>query len=143
MDIPDLAAALRSAVRVLRPGGWFVFAITHPCYKTPRSGEVQLPDGWVRTVGSYFAEGYWRAADPSGPPGRVGAYHRTVSTYLNTLLEAGLVLERVSESPLTGSDAERRPVWAEVPVVLIARCRAATATDEHQQHDHMTEDRPR
>ncbi len=123
MDISDLDPVARGVVRVLRPGGWFVFAITHPCYKTPRSGELPTPAGWIRTVGSYFSEGYWRSDDGPGPPGKVGAYHRTLSTYLNTMLEAGLILERISESPLTGTAAERRPVWAEVPVTLIARFR--------------------
>jgi 2-polyprenyl-3-methyl-5-hydroxy-6-metoxy-1,4-benzoquinol methylase len=34
MDIPDLAPTLRSVVRLLRPRGWFVFSILHPCYHT-------------------------------------------------------------------------------------------------------------
>ena len=54
MDIADLDPVAYGVVRILRPGGWFVFAITHPCYKTPRSGELPAPEGWIRTVGSYF-----------------------------------------------------------------------------------------
>jgi ubiquinone/menaquinone biosynthesis C-methylase UbiE len=126
MDIPDLTPTLRSAARILRPDGWFVFAILHPCYNTARSGEMVSPEGWVRTVGSYFTEGYWRSATRTGPPGKVGAHHRTLSTYVNALSDAGLALERLSEPRLTGGHAERRPIWAEVPAVLIARCRKAT-----------------
>lgn len=124
MDVADLAPTARSVSRILRPGGWFVFAITHPCYKTPRSGELPAAEGWIRTVGSYFAEGYWRSDELPGPPGKVGAYHRTLSTYLNTMLDTGFILERISEPPLTGAAAERRPVWTEVPVTLIARFRS-------------------
>ena len=123
MDIPDLASTLRSVARILRPGGWFIFAILHPCYHTSRSGEVESSEGWVRVVGGYFEEGFWRSDTRTGPPGKVGAYHRTLSTYVDALNDARLSLERVSEPRLTGSHAESRPIWAEVPAALIARCR--------------------
>lgn len=129
MDIPDLTATLRSIARILRPGGWFVFAILHPCYHTARSGEIETPDGVVRTIGRYFEEGHWRSESRPGPPGKVGAYHRTLSTYFNALSDSGLVVARMAEpseesvggdSPsLSGSG---RPVWREVPAVLVARC---------------------
>ena len=130
MDIPDLAPTLASVARILRPGGWFVFAILHPCYHTPQSGEIASPAGTVRTIRSYFIEGHWRSDTRTGPPGKVGAYHRTLSTYINALTDAGLQLMRLSEphptpnlndSPsLSGS---RRPVWSEVPAVLVVSCR--------------------
>src|SRR2546422_6971405 len=41
MDIPDLAPTLHSVVRILRPGGWFVFSILHPCFHTSQSGEME------------------------------------------------------------------------------------------------------
>jgi hypothetical protein len=58
MDIPDLAPTFHSVVRVLKPGGWFVYSILHPCYHTARSGAMAGPEGVVRTVGGYFDEGY-------------------------------------------------------------------------------------
>lgn len=122
MDIPDLASTLHSAARILRPCGWFIFAILHPCYNTSRSGEMTLPDGWVRTIGGYFVEGYWRSETRTGPPGKVGAYHRTLSTYIDALNDAGLTLERMNEPRLTSNHADRRPIWVEVPAVLIVRC---------------------
>jgi ubiquinone/menaquinone biosynthesis C-methylase UbiE len=123
MDIAELTPTLHSVARALRSGGWFVFAILHPCYNTPPSGEMASPDGWVRTVSGYWAEGFWRSDTRPGPPGKVGAYHRTLSTYVNGLIDAGLVLERICEPRATASRAEKRPVWAEVPAVLVARCR--------------------
>ncbi len=128
MDIADLVPTLRTVARMLRPGGWFVFAILHPCYHTARSGEIETPGGALRTIGRYFEEGYWRSDTRKGPPGKVGAYHRTLSTYVNALTDAGLTLERLSEPGPTDSlpDAPAfaaRPVWAEVPAVLVARCR--------------------
>src|SRR5207237_483049 len=50
MDIADLVPTLHSVARILRPGGWFVFSILHPCYNTARSGEMATPDGVGRFV---------------------------------------------------------------------------------------------
>ena len=127
MDIPSLEPALQTVKRILRPGGWFVFSILHPCYNPAPSGELQTPEGIVRTVAGYFTEGYWRSDTRPGPPGRVGAYHRMLSTYVNALLDAGLTIERIAEPRLTGRHAARRPVWTEVPAGLVVRCRAARA----------------
>jgi ubiquinone/menaquinone biosynthesis C-methylase UbiE len=123
MDIAGLAPTLHTVARILRPAGWFVFATLHPCFNTPRSGEMVSADGWVRTIGGYFSEGYWRSDARTGPPGKVGAYHYMLSTYLNTLFEAGLTLEQVSEPRATVGLATERPIWAEVPAVFAARCR--------------------
>jgi len=123
MDIADLDAALRSVERILVPGGWFVFSILHPCFHTATSGEIETPSGWMRTVSNYFTEGWWRSPGRPGPPGTVGVYHRTLATYLNAAVTAGLVLERLMEPQFVGSDAARRPIWAEVPAVLIGRWR--------------------
>lgn len=131
MDIPDLTSTLHTVARILRPAGWFAFATLHPCFHTPRSGEMVSPDGWVRTIGSYFTEGYWRSDTRAGPPGKVGAYHYTLSTYLNTLLDAGLTLEQVSEPRATPILATARPIWAEVPAVFVGRCRKGALANVH------------
>lgn len=130
MDISDLVPTLRSAARILRPGGWFVFSILHPCFHTSHSGEMETPEGTVRTVSRYFVEGHWQSDTRSGPPGKVGAYHRTLSTYVNALTAAGLILEHVSEPCITGDlpaspslAGARRSVWAEVPAILVVGCR--------------------
>jgi 2-polyprenyl-3-methyl-5-hydroxy-6-metoxy-1,4-benzoquinol methylase len=125
MDISDLEATLHTISQILKPDGWFVFAVLHPCFNLARSGEQETSEGWIRTVAGYFAEGYWRSDTRTGPPGKVGAYHRTLSTYVNALTAAGLIVERILEPQLTGTYAERRPIWTEVPGALVVRCRAA------------------
>ncbi|MDQ6674246.1 MAG: class I SAM-dependent methyltransferase [Chloroflexota bacterium] len=127
MDIPELGSTVRSVARVLRPGGWFVFSVLHPCYHTSRSDETLSADGWTRLVGSYFREGHWQSDHRTGPPGKVGAYHRTLSTYLNTLTGAGFILEHVSEPSATPKVLASRPIWGEVPAVLAVRCRRSNA----------------
>lgn len=38
MDIPNLASSYNGIGRVHRPGGRFVFSITHPCFQAPAAG---------------------------------------------------------------------------------------------------------
>ena len=91
---------------------------------------MDTPEGAVRTIGSYFVEGYWRSDSRPGPPGKVGAYHRMLSTYVNALTDAGLQLVHLSEPGMTSDLADSpslsglsRPVWAQVPAILVAGCR--------------------
>jgi ubiquinone/menaquinone biosynthesis C-methylase UbiE len=128
MDIADLEPTVRSVHRVLRPGGWFVFAVLHPCFNTARSDELTTADGLVRTIGSYFVEGHWQSDRRTGPPGKVGAYHRTLSTYFNTLLAQGFEVQAVAEPVASGRRAELRPIWTEVPSALVVRCAKSRRT---------------
>ena len=58
-----------------------------------------------------------------GVRGRMGYYHRTLSTYINDLLAAGFALERLEE-PLAGGDAAQVGLFAEIPTVLVVAARA-------------------
>ena len=107
MDIPDLDATLQSVARVLRPGGWFAFVVTHPCFQMP-------PPAAADAERRYFDEGFWRSDNPDGVRGKVGAYHRTLATYLNSLAAAGLRLEKVAEPCPDGRD---------LPALLAVLCR--------------------
>ena len=125
MDIPDLNACLRSVARALRPRGWFVFSVTHPCFLTPHSPRWTRDEGGAISleVNGYFAEGYWRSHSPNGIRGKVGSYHRTLSSYVNALTTAGLELEQLDEPRAAGTVAERFPGYLEVAPFLVARCR--------------------
>jgi ubiquinone/menaquinone biosynthesis C-methylase UbiE len=118
MDIANLPRAAYTIRRILRPGGWFAFAIIHPC------APVSSPEGTLsHAFHDYFEEGFWCSSNPSSVRGKVGAYHRTLSTYLNSFLTAGLVLERVLEPQATGPFAASIEGYDRVPVVFIAKWR--------------------
>jgi SAM-dependent methyltransferase len=109
MDIDDLAGALSAVTAVLRPGGWFVASIVHPCLAGREQGASSWPPGQ-----GYESEGWWISPEDHNPEGvriRVGASHRKLSTYLNALLGAGLEPECFVEPP------------AAVPTYLLWRCR--------------------
>ncbi len=107
MDIDDLAGTLATIAAVLRPGGWLVASVVHPCFPGNGVGRSSWP------AGGYEAEGWWTSPDhsPGGVRIRVGATHRKLSTILNGLLDAGLQPDRFLEPP------------AAVPTYLLWRCR--------------------
>ena len=112
-----LEPALRSIARILAPGGWFVASIVHPCYKPPAHGElVDHVDGFTRRItGRYFEEGPYNSVTRWAILPRV-SYHRTLSTYVNTLVAAGLPISRMAEP------VGDRPVWKEAAGILYFRC---------------------
>lgn len=124
MDIANLEACLRTVARILRPQGWFVFAITHPCFQMPDARWTGTADGPVkREVGGYFHERHWCSENPHGVRGQVGAHHRTLSTYINALSSSGLMIEAMREPQAQEEVARRVPGYYEVPAVLVVRCR--------------------
>ena len=124
MDIPDLLAVLRTVSRILRPRGWFVFSVVHPIFQTPGSPRWTMEGDQIvgADVRGYFSEGYWRRDRPDGLRGSVGAYHRTLSTYINALVRSGLTVERLLEPRAAGRFAESAPIYGQLPIALIVRC---------------------
>lgn len=124
MDIPDIEAVFRTCWRILKPGGWLVFAITHPCFTAPDAQWMETTDQQtVKAVRGYFQERFWRS-DGGGIRTRVGAYHRMLSTYINALAAADFALERMVEPIATGKYAEQIPGYREVPSLAMIRARA-------------------
>jgi ubiquinone/menaquinone biosynthesis C-methylase UbiE len=121
-DIPDLTATTHEIFRVLRPAGFFVFAINHPC--GPSSGLKGTLD---YASHGYFEEGFWRSSNPESVRGRVGAYHRRVSTYLEACLASGMVLEHMMEPQGTERLANVAAGYQHAPCVLAIRCRKPRA----------------
>jgi ubiquinone/menaquinone biosynthesis C-methylase UbiE len=125
MDIPDLPAVLAGVARALRHRGAFVFVIGHPCFLAPDAQTITGKDGMpARVVGDYLTERFWRSQNPEGVR-RVGNHHRTLSTYLNALREAGLRFDRGDESPAGDLLAAQNAVYQRIPIFF--GCRAVKA----------------
>ncbi len=122
INIPDLQATFQSIRRILKPGGWLVFAIPHPCFETPHAQWTSLPDPehpLGRIVTGYFDERQWFSSNPDGVRSRVADYHRMLSTYFNQLAAAGFALDRTLEPGPSARQAERVPGNCEVPTLLL------------------------
>ncbi len=122
MDIPEHDQAIREAARVLRPGGFLQFSITHPCSDTPHRRNLRGPgrQTYALELGGYFdgpqgkVNRWLFGAAP--PEARAGLepfatpwFHRTVSEWLNAVLAAGLVIEQVAEPTADDQTVARCP----------------------------------
>lgn len=94
---PDFAAICRKIANCLTTGGSFVFSVEHPVFTAQgtqdwhRDGQGN-PEHWP--VDRYFEEGK-RDAVFLGE--HVLKYHKTLTTYLNTLLQTGFSIQAVVE----------------------------------------------
>jgi SAM-dependent methyltransferase len=105
MDGPGFDRAMVEAFRVLRPGGMLAFSITHPCFITRDSRWIRDEQGakvaWV--VCNYWNPlpwvERWRFTDAAAeaPEFIVPRFDRTLSEYVNAVIDAGFRLTRIAE----------------------------------------------
>ena len=95
--VKDFPSLVRKISGWLRPGGTFVFSVEHPVFTAYGSQDWYYDEkGKILhfPVDNYYYEGK-REAVFLGE--KVTKYHRTLTTYVNTLLKNGFVLENLVE----------------------------------------------
>jgi ubiquinone/menaquinone biosynthesis C-methylase UbiE len=110
MDIPETDRVLAEAYRILKPQGFLQFSITHPCFDTPHRRNLRSENGLTYgiEVGGYFqnlegeiSEWIFGAAPThlkqELPKFKTPRFTRTMSQWLNLLVDTGFLLERVEE----------------------------------------------
>ena len=130
MDIPETDRVIAEAYRVLRPGGFLQFSITHPCFDTPHRRNVYDADGnkIAIEVGRYFdrVDGVveeWlfsnapAEAKAALPKFRTPRFPRTLSSWMNLLVDAGFVIERLNEPYVSDEAIARVPRLARARIV--------------------------
>lgn len=112
-DVSDLTKTLNELYRVLKSGGHVVFSILHPCFITPESGwEKNEKDERLNwKVDHYFKEGKFEQRFGAEDP--VFAFHRTLSTYISTLIRTGFSIEEVVEPMPSKEQIEQYPEFEE------------------------------
>jgi SAM-dependent methyltransferase len=120
--VEDLAAALRRSAGWLAPSGVLVMVLEHPIYLASapeRDFEMRPgnPPRWL--LQGYGVEG---ARKEHWFVDAVVKYHRKLSTILNAIVDAGLLIDHIDE-PLPGppADARTKAEGAARPVVLGVR----------------------
>ena len=97
---PDLLRTFELVYSYLKPGGIFIFSWEHPVYRC-LNYSTEL-DKFVLEH-SYLDEG--SALHRSWKGIEIVINHRKLSTYLNAIVQSGLVIERVIESELDVTSA--------------------------------------
>ncbi len=139
MDVPEFECALAEARRVLRPGGFLQFSITHPCTAVPHRRPVRDENGdtLALELGGYFTacEGEMEQWLFNGAPEEVRAQyrpfrhpklHHTLTEWLTALLAAGFALEAIAEptpSPQILAQFPETRAWLIWPHFLLLRGR--------------------
>jgi ubiquinone/menaquinone biosynthesis C-methylase UbiE len=122
-DFDDLSAVLAATARVLKRNGWLVVAALHPCFEAPRAANGEHDGRTVKLVSHYFEEGRWWPNDRTRLFGEIGWHHRTLSTILNSFLDAGFALDGAQEPRAPADVIAESPSYGEVAEVLTLRWR--------------------
>jgi len=139
MDMPDIARAVGEVFRVLKPGGFFQFSICHPCFQTPMFEWIrdERGDPAALVCGDYFHDELEKVLEwtftsaPEEMKSELGnftipTYYKTLSGWLNLLIDKGFVLERFVEPCPDAETVEKFPGLkgtAKVALFLHIRCR--------------------
>ena len=129
----ELAHSLREIARVLKPGGDFVYAITHPAFVGRAAVDYRNEFG-ERGFDYREEERRYRFIGRT-PDGREVEtewydYHYTLATYLNTTIDAGFSLRHLDEVAYPEEVVRRYaiPRWFRtVPHALVVTTRRASA----------------
>jgi 2-polyprenyl-3-methyl-5-hydroxy-6-metoxy-1,4-benzoquinol methylase len=112
-DLADYEKAFQEMYRLLVDGGCFIFSILHPCFVTPESGWEKTKGGkklhW--NVDKYFYEGVYEQR--LGDKEKMLFFHRTLTSYINTLIKTGFILESIIEPKPSKEMLEKYPSFEE------------------------------
>ena len=122
--IADYPGLVRRVATWLRPGGRFAFSVEHPIFTAHGTSDWHKSADGVALhwpVDCYRDEGerrtHWFVDG-------VVKYHRTVETYVNALLDAGLRLVRLEEPEADAALLAQKPEWLQErrrpPFLLLA-----------------------
>ncbi len=133
LNVSCLEESIREFNRILKTSGVLVLSLVHPAFNFYGPGswemgekhpETQRREGLFFKIDNYTVERkyerFWRTRDGEKFPQPITFYHRTISTYVTQLLNAGFKIEALEE-PLPDAkneffDRERR-----IPFFLVVK----------------------
>jgi ubiquinone/menaquinone biosynthesis C-methylase UbiE len=130
MDIPELTQVLSEAHRVIKPGGFLQFSITHPCFNTPYRKNLRNAQGktYAVAVGDYFhnlngqIDEWTFGSAPMALRARLPRFQTprftlTLSEWINGLIQAGFQIEEIAEPRPSDETVEHLPQVQDAQIV--------------------------
>ena len=138
MDIADIGPLFRALAQLLKPGGWFVFSVMHPCFETAeRRMFIEMEEdgqGRIRRRGGMTVLKYLTPCSTLGE-GIVGQpepqhyFYRPLSVLFAGGFESGFVVDGLIEPAFESGRGDGRSLSTdnipEIPPILVARMRLA------------------
>jgi 2-polyprenyl-3-methyl-5-hydroxy-6-metoxy-1,4-benzoquinol methylase len=135
-DMAELEPLFRALPRLLKPGGAFVFSLTHPAFNNASTVHVveEVDDeGEIKTVYSVKTSRYMTQFQAKGvalrsQPRPQMYFERPLQYYLNLGFRNGFVLDGFEERAFPPDHPQTSPLgwggmFSEIPPVLVARLR--------------------
>ncbi len=135
MDMAAIELMFSALSQLLKPGGRFVFSVTHPCFNTTGCKKVveeEDREGEIVVTRAIQVSRY-RGLRPAkglaivGQPKKQYYFDRTLSDLFNTCFRAGFVMDALEEPSFSDSVTSNDPLswenFKEIPPILVARVR--------------------
>ncbi|RLC87860.1 MAG: hypothetical protein DRI79_08125 [Chloroflexi bacterium] len=116
--VTDLRQAYDEVWRVLKPGGLFVFCLSHPWFQAVGwhlAGDPDAPE--IGDYATWPAVEEWDWTYEDGTTARMRGHLRTLAQIVNELIEAGFVLERLVEQNVADVEGASDEELARFPYV--------------------------
>jgi hypothetical protein len=137
MDMPELGPMFEALKQVLKPGGVFVFSVTHPCFHSSsmqRFTEIDEEDTGrhiVRSgvkVSSYLSPVARKTEGITGQPEPHWVFHRPIQVLFKAGFSAGFIVDGLEEPGFAMTASGKPGVrWAdmpEIPPMMVVRMRS-------------------
>ena len=136
MDMATIEPLMSTLPELLKPEGWFVFSIIHPCFQPSGFSKfaeaTQDGEGTIRRgvkISSYLTPTAWKSEGIVGQPELQFYFHRPLSVLFETAFKHGFVIDgfeepRLADGPIDGKHLRWRSM-ADIPPVLVVRMRRA------------------
>lgn len=134
-DMADIERLFRTLPKLLKPGGTFVFSLTHPAFNNASSTHVmeEFDDGKIHTIYSvkisrYMTPYHGKGLALASQPQPQMYFERPLQDYLNLGFQNGFVLDGFEERAFPADHPQTSPLgwggkFSEIPPVLVARLR--------------------
>lgn len=135
-DMADIEPLFRALPRLLKPGGVFVFSLTHPAFNNAscvhvveeRDDQGQIKTVYSVKISNYITPSQSRGLAIRGQPQPQIYFDRPMQVYFNLGFQNGFILDGFEERAFLPEHPQGSPLgwggkFSEIPPVLAARMR--------------------